>query len=49
VYPVDCFLMGSGEQGDYSPQEVEDLLSQSKLRNWDVEDRFFWLNVISKA
>jgi len=31
----------------YSPQEVKDLLSQSKLENWEVRDYFFWLSILS--
>jgi ubiquinone/menaquinone biosynthesis C-methylase UbiE len=36
-------------RASYSPQELEDLSSQSKLRNWEVKDRFLWLNVVSKS
>jgi ubiquinone/menaquinone biosynthesis C-methylase UbiE len=32
----------------YSPKEVKDLLSQSKLENWEVKDYFFWLNILSE-
>jgi ubiquinone/menaquinone biosynthesis C-methylase UbiE len=31
----------------YSPEEVRDLLRQSKLQNWQVKDSFFWLSVLS--
>lgn len=34
-------------RASYSPQEVRDLLSQSKLQNWKVRDSFFWLSVLS--
>jgi ubiquinone/menaquinone biosynthesis C-methylase UbiE len=33
----------------YSPKEVKDLLRQSKLRNWEVKDYFFWLSICSKG
>ncbi len=36
-------------RASYSPQELEDLSSQSKLRNWKVEDRLLWLNIVSKS
>jgi ubiquinone/menaquinone biosynthesis C-methylase UbiE len=36
-------------RASYSPQELEDLSGQSKLRNWEVKDRFLWLNVVSKS
>jgi len=36
-------------RASYSPQELEDISSQSKLRNWEVKDRFLWLNVVSKS
>ena len=32
----------------YTPKEVKDLLSRSKLRNWRVEDYFFWLSILSE-
>ena len=34
-------------RASYSPQEVKDLLSQSKLQNWAVKDYLFWLSVFS--
>lgn len=36
-------------RASYSPMEVEDLLSQSRLRNWEVKDRFFWLSIVSQS
>jgi len=36
-------------RASYSPKEVEDLLSQSRLRNWQVKDRFLWLSIVSKS
>jgi len=32
----------------YSPKEVKDLLSQSKLKKWRVKDYFFWLSILSE-
>jgi ubiquinone/menaquinone biosynthesis C-methylase UbiE len=34
-------------RASYSPTEVEGLLRQSKLRNWEVQDRLLWLNILS--
>jgi len=33
----------------YSPKEVRDLLSQSRLQNWQVKDYFLWLSIFSKS
>jgi ubiquinone/menaquinone biosynthesis C-methylase UbiE len=35
-------------RASYSPKEVKDLLSQSKLRNWIIKDYFFWLSILSE-
>ncbi len=35
-------------RASYSPKEVKDLLSQSKLQNWKVKDYFFWLSMFSE-
>jgi ubiquinone/menaquinone biosynthesis C-methylase UbiE len=35
-------------RASYSPKEVKDLLKQSKLRNWEVKDYFFWLSIRSR-
>jgi len=35
-------------RASYSPKEVRDLLSQSKLQNWKVKDYFFWLSIFSE-
>ncbi len=35
-------------RASYSPKEVKDLLSQSKLQNWKVKDYFFWLSIFSE-
>ena len=32
----------------YTPQEVEDMLSQSKLQNWELKDYLFWLSIYPK-
>jgi len=32
----------------YSPKEVKNLLSRSKLENWEVKDYFFWLSILSE-
>jgi ubiquinone/menaquinone biosynthesis C-methylase UbiE len=34
-------------RASYSPEEVRELLRQSKLQNWQVKDSFFWLSVLS--
>jgi ubiquinone/menaquinone biosynthesis C-methylase UbiE len=36
-------------RASYSPKEVRDLLSQSKLQKWQVKDYFFWLSIFSKS
>jgi ubiquinone/menaquinone biosynthesis C-methylase UbiE len=36
-------------RASYSPKEVKDLLSQSKLQDWEVKDYFFWLSIFSKG
>lgn len=36
-------------RASYSPKEVEDSLRQSKLRNSEVQGRFFWLSMVSKS
>jgi len=36
-------------RASYSPKEVKDLLSQSKLQDWKVKDYFFWLSIFSKG
>ncbi len=36
-------------RASYSPKELRDLLSQSKLQKWQVKDYFFWLSIISKS
>jgi ubiquinone/menaquinone biosynthesis C-methylase UbiE len=33
----------------YTPNEMEDLLRQSKLENWTVQDGLLWLTALSKA
>ena len=35
-------------RASYSPKEVRDLLSQSKLQNWKVKDYLFWLSIFSE-
>ncbi len=42
-------ILTSHIRASYSPKEVENLLRRSKLRNWEVQDRFFWLNIVSKS
>jgi len=32
----------------YTPQEVEDMLSRSKLQNWELKDYLFWLSIYPK-
>lgn len=32
----------------YTPQEVRDLLSQSRLRDWTIQDSFLWLSICSE-
>lgn len=32
----------------YTPREVNDLLSQSKLQKWKVTDSFVWLSILSE-
>jgi ubiquinone/menaquinone biosynthesis C-methylase UbiE len=34
-------------RASYSPREVESLLGQSQLKNWKVQDSFFWLSIVS--
>lgn len=36
-------------RASYAPHEVEELLRKSELSNWEVQDRFFWLTIISKT
>lgn len=36
-------------RASYTPYEVRDLLTKSKLQNWQVQDRFFWLTIMSKT
>lgn len=36
-------------RASYSPQEVENLLSQSKLQDWEVKDSLLWLSIASKS
>jgi len=36
-------------RASYSPKEVRDLLSQSRLQNWQVKDYFLWLSIFSKS
>jgi ubiquinone/menaquinone biosynthesis C-methylase UbiE len=36
-------------RASFSPKEVKDLLSQSKLQDWKVKDYFFWLSIFSKG
>ncbi|MBL7184466.1 MAG: class I SAM-dependent methyltransferase [Anaerolineae bacterium] len=36
-------------RASYSPKEVRDLLSQSKLQNWKVKDYFFWLSIFPEV
>jgi ubiquinone/menaquinone biosynthesis C-methylase UbiE len=33
----------------YTPREIEELLGQSKLGNWAVQDGLLWLTILSKA
>ena len=35
-------------RASYTRQEVQDLLSQSRLPNWTIRDSFFWLDIFSK-
>jgi len=35
-------------RASYSPKEVKDLLSKSRLQDWKVKDYFFWLSIFSK-
>ena len=35
-------------RASYLPKEVKDLLSQSKLQDWEVKGYFFWLSIFSK-
>ena len=32
----------------FTPDEVKDLLRQSKLQNWAVKEYFFWLSILSR-
>lgn len=32
----------------YTRQEVQDLLGQSRLRNWTIQDSFLWLSIFSE-
>jgi ubiquinone/menaquinone biosynthesis C-methylase UbiE len=34
-------------RASYNPCEVKELLTKSKLHNWQVQDRFFWLTIMS--
>lgn len=36
-------------RASYSPQEVENLLRQSKLQGWEVNDSLLWLSIVSKS
>ena len=36
-------------RASYTPREVRDLLSQSRLQNWRVKDYFFWLSMFSEG
>jgi ubiquinone/menaquinone biosynthesis C-methylase UbiE len=36
-------------RASYTPCEVRKLLTKSKLHNWQVQDRFFWLTIMSKT
>ncbi len=36
-------------RASYTPKEIKDLLSQSKLQNWKVKNHFFWLSIFSKG
>ena len=33
----------------YSPREIEDLLSQSRLHNWKVKDSFLWFSILKET
>jgi ubiquinone/menaquinone biosynthesis C-methylase UbiE len=35
-------------RASYSPKEVKGLLGQSKLKNWELRDYFFWLSISSQ-
>jgi hypothetical protein len=35
-------------RASYTPGEIRDSLSQSKLQNWKVKDSFFWLSIFSE-
>ena len=35
-------------RSSYSPQEARDLLRQSNLQNWRMEDHFLWLSIVSE-
>jgi ubiquinone/menaquinone biosynthesis C-methylase UbiE len=41
-------ILSKDLRASYSPEEVKDLLNQSKLQNWGVKDYLFWLSVFSK-
>ena len=41
-------LLSQHIRAAYSPKEVNDLLSRSKLEHWRVKDYFFWLSILSK-
>jgi ubiquinone/menaquinone biosynthesis C-methylase UbiE len=41
-------ILSKDIRASYSPEEVEDLLNQSKLQNWEVKDYLFWLSILSK-
>lgn len=42
-------LFGGHLRASYTPHEVRELLSKSSLKHWQVQDRFFWLTIISKT
>jgi len=35
-------------RASYSSKEIKDLLSRSKLQNWEINDSLFWLSISSK-
>jgi len=35
-------------RASYTPDEARDLVSQSRLQNWEVKDYFFWLSILSE-
>lgn len=36
-------------RASYSPEDVKELLSRSKLEDWQVKDSFLWLNILPAA